>query len=152
MNAVLDAKFFCAALIAAVGCFVTLGETARAEETPSPVVAVVERVIVTGSAIPTAEEVGTNPVFSINRDLINKSGAGTTAEQLLQRLPVMNGATIPVQNNATGGAGPAGTAALALRGLDPRAPPVLVYSPPLAPVPGGAHSPDRFVVPTTLPI
>ena len=44
-----------------------------------------ERVIVTGSNIPTAEEVGPNPVFSISRDLINKSGTGTTAEQLLQR-------------------------------------------------------------------
>src|SRR5919202_3997000 len=47
----------------------------------------VERVIVTGSNIPTAEEVGPNPVFSLNRDLINKSGSGTTAEQLLQRQP-----------------------------------------------------------------
>src|SRR5436190_12558069 len=81
----------------------------------------VERVIVTGSLIPTAEEVGPNPIFALNRDLINKSGAGTTTEQLLQRQPVMNGATIPVQNNATSSGGPAGTAALALRGLDPGA-------------------------------
>ena len=80
-----------------------------------------ERVIVTGSLIPTAEEVGPNPVFAINRDLINKSGGGSTTEQLLQRQPVMNGATIPVQNNATSQGGPAGTAALALRGLDPGA-------------------------------
>ena len=74
----------------------------------------VERLIVTGSLIPTAEEVGANPVFSINRDLINKSGAGTTTEQLLQRQPVMNGANIPVNNNGTGQSGPSGTAALAL--------------------------------------
>src|ERR1700756_3148552 len=121
MNALLDAKFFCAALIVAVGCFVILAEPARAEETPSPGVAVVERVIVTGSAIPTAEEVGTNPVFSINRDLINKSGSGTTTEQLLQRQPVMNGSNIPVNHNGTGQSGPSGTAALALRGFDPGA-------------------------------
>ncbi|HYY13026.1 MAG TPA: hypothetical protein VE758_01185, partial [Chthoniobacterales bacterium] len=43
----------------------------------------VERVIVTGSNIPTAEEVGPNPVFSLNRDLINKTAQATTAEQLL---------------------------------------------------------------------
>src|SRR5881296_3949575 len=112
----------------------------------------VERVIVTGSAIPTAEEVGTNPVFSINRDLINKSGAGTTAEQLLQRLPVMNGATIPVQNNATSGAGPAGTAALALRGLDPGATLVLIDHRRVAPFPGSANSAYGFVDLTTIPI
>src|SRR6185369_7762314 len=33
-----------------------------------------ERVIVTGSNIPTAEEVGPNPVLSYNRDIIEKSG------------------------------------------------------------------------------
>src|SRR5262245_44561579 len=31
-----------------------------------------ERIIVTGSNIPTAQEVGPNPVLNINRDLINK--------------------------------------------------------------------------------
>src|SRR5262245_22556590 len=62
-------------------------------------VATTFEVIVTGSLIPTAEEVSPNPVFIINRDLINKSGAGTTTEQLLQRQPVMNGANIPVQNS-----------------------------------------------------
>src|SRR5438034_4090196 len=112
----------------------------------------VERVIGTGSMIPTAEEVGTNPVFSINRDLINKSGAGATTEQLLQRLPVMNGATIPVQNNATSGAGPAGTAALALRGLDPGATLVLIDHRRVAPFPGAANSAYGFVDLTTIPI
>ena len=112
----------------------------------------VERVVVTGSAIPTAEEVGTNPVFSMNRDLINKSGGGTTAEQLLQRLPVMNGATIPVQNNATGNGGPTGTAALALRGLDPGATLVLIDRRRVAPFPGSADSAYGFVDLTTIPI
>src|SRR5207247_7295764 len=36
---------------------------------PGGQAAEVERVIVTGSNIPTAEEVGANPVFSLNRDL-----------------------------------------------------------------------------------
>ncbi|HEY3603015.1 MAG TPA: hypothetical protein VGK72_13760, partial [Chthoniobacterales bacterium] len=35
-------------------------------------VAETERIIVTGSNIPTAQEVGPNPVLNINRDLINK--------------------------------------------------------------------------------
>src|SRR5437870_12442755 len=120
---------------------------------PSPASVVeVERVIVTGSLIPTAEEVGPNPVFSLNRDLINKSGAGTTTEQLLQRQPVMNGATIPVQNNATSGAGPAGTAALALRGLDPGATLVLIDHRRVAPFPGSANSAYGLVELTPIPI
>jgi len=45
-----------------------------------------ERVIVTGSNIPTAQEVGPNPVLNINRDLINKSGEQTVEELL--RLPM----------------------------------------------------------------
>src|SRR5262249_23939999 len=41
-----------------------------------------ERVIVTGSNITTAEEVGPNPVLSLNRDLIEKSGERQAAELL----------------------------------------------------------------------
>ena len=78
----------------------------------------VERIIVTGSNIPTAEEVGPNPVLSINRDLINKSGA-QTAEQLLKALPVANGGGVPVSNNATGFT--PGATAISLRGLGPEA-------------------------------
>ena len=36
----------------------------------------------TGSNIPTAEEVGPNPVLTLNRDLINKSGERQAAELL----------------------------------------------------------------------
>src|SRR5213594_2906167 len=135
--------FAAARLISAANAF--------GQEPAPPGVAEVERVIVTGSMIPTAEEVGSNPVFSLDRDLINKSAAGTT-EQLLQRLPVMNGATIPVQNNATSGAGPAGTAALALRGLDPGATLVLIDRRRVAPFPGSANSAYGFVDLTTIPI
>ncbi len=58
--------------------------TAPAQEiSPTPEAAAeTERIIVTGSNIPTAEEVGANPVEIINRDLINKSGERTT-EKLL---------------------------------------------------------------------
>src|ERR1700757_2213961 len=85
-----------------------------------------ERVIVTGSLIPTAEEVGPNPVFAINRDLINKSGQGTTVETLLKSQPVFGASSVPVQNNSTGQAGPVGTASISLRGFDPGASLVLI--------------------------
>src|SRR5438128_6153481 len=114
----LDKLGFLPVALAATAAFslVSTPNTSGQEQT-----AEVERVIVTGSLIPTAEEVGPNPVFSINRDLINKSGAGTTTEQLLQRQPVIGGSNIPVQNNRTSQSGPSGTAALSLRGLDPGA-------------------------------
>jgi hypothetical protein len=51
--------------------------------TPTPAAAEAERVIVTGSNIPTAEEVGPNPVLDYNRDYIEKSGGRTTEQFLL---------------------------------------------------------------------
>src|SRR5213078_690454 len=148
------------ALMASVGIPFILASNAFAQNPPPPPppgaapapAAEVERVIVTGSNIPTAEEVGPNPVFSLNRDLINKSGAGTTTEQLLQRLPVMNGSNIPVNNNGTSQSGPSGTAAIGLRGLDPGATLVLVDGRRVAPFPGSALSGYGFVDLTTIPI
>src|SRR5213596_2514188 len=150
------------ALVASVGFPFIVASNAFAQAAPPPPppgagaapapAAEVERVIVTGSLIPTAEEVGPNPVFSINRDLINKSGAGTTTEQLLQRQPVMNGSNVPVNNNGTGQSGPAGSAAIALRGLDPGATLVLIDGRRVAPFPGAANSGYGFVDLTTIPI
>jgi iron complex outermembrane recepter protein len=149
-------SFWCAGLgivgIALLLAAISFGqETGSTSQQADRGVATVVQVIVTGSLIPTAEEVGPNPVYSLNRDLINKSGAGTT-EQLLQRQPVMNGATIPVQNNATSQGGPAGTAALALRGLDPGATLVLINGRRVAPFPGSANSGYGYVDLTTIPI
>src|SRR5438552_16073561 len=102
------------ALVASVGYpFVAASNAFAADPPPAAAPAPsaeVERVIVTGSMIPTAEEVGPNPVFSVNRDLIDKSGAGTTTEQRVQRQAVMNGANIPVNNTGTRQAWPAGSA------------------------------------------
>jgi iron complex outermembrane recepter protein len=112
----------------------------------------VERVIVTGSNIPTAEEVGPNPVFNLNRDLINKSGQGTTTEQLLKTQPVMSASSVPVQNNGTGQAGPAGTASISLRGFDPGATLVLIDGRRVAPFPGSANSGFAFVDLTAIPV
>jgi iron complex outermembrane recepter protein len=148
------------ALVASAGLPFIVASNAFAQAAPPPPpgaaapapAAEVERVIVTGSLIPTAEEVGPNPVFSLNRDLINKSGSGTTTEQLLQRQPVMGGSNIPVQNNGTSQSGPSGTAALSLRGLDPGATLVLVDRRRVAPFPGSANSGYGFVDLTTIPI
>src|SRR5437870_11970915 len=91
------------ALVASVGFPFIVASNAFAQAAPPPPApaAEVERVIVTGSLIPTAEEAGLNPVFSINRDLINKSGAGTTTEQLLQRQPVIGGSNNPGYDKRT---------------------------------------------------
>jgi len=118
---------------------------------PAPA-AEVERVIVTGSNIPTAEEVGPNPVFNLNRDLINKSGQGTTTEQLLKIQPVMSASSVPVQNNGTSQAGPAGSASISLRGFDPGATLVLLDGRRVAPFPGSANSGFAFVDLTAIPV
>src|SRR5438045_2433481 len=68
---------------------------------PTTGTAEAERVIVTGSNIPTAEEVGPNPVLALNRDLIDKSGERQAAE-LLRDLPIANANGVPISNNATG--------------------------------------------------
>src|SRR4026209_228514 len=78
----------------------------------------IEEVIVTGSNIPTSEEVGPNPVLTLNRELIDRSGQGTTTEQFLRSQPVMNASGIPVSNNADASGGPRGTASVSLRGFD----------------------------------
>src|SRR6266481_2814610 len=87
---------------------------------PTPPAAEAQRVIVTGSNIPTAEEVGPNPVDIYNSENINKSGEFTT-EQFLQSLPIANANIIPVSNNENGSNTAVGAATIALRGFDARA-------------------------------
>src|SRR6184192_4619316 len=87
---------------------------------PAPPSTEVERVIVTGSNIPTAEEVGPNPVDTYNRENITKSGEFTT-EQFLQSLPIANANIIPISNNENGSNTAVGAATIALRGFDARA-------------------------------
>jgi hypothetical protein len=85
-----------------------------------------EPVIVTGSLIPTSEVVGPNPIDTLDRGLINKSGQGATTEQLLKTQPIASANSIPVQNNATSVGGPAGSSSVSLRGFDPGATLVLL--------------------------
>ena len=117
----------------------TRGQTANAAPSsaaaPAGAQAEAERVIVTGSNIPTAEEVGPNPVLNLNRDLINKSGERNT-EELLKNQPIANANSIPVQNNGTSQGGPSGTSSVSLRGFDVIATLVLIDGRRVAPFPG----------------
>jgi len=81
----------------------------------------VERVIVTGSNIPTAEEVGPNPVDTYRREDIQKLGV-RTATDLTQRIPAITGGGIN-ENIANGGDG---RTEINLRGLFPKETLVLV--------------------------
>jgi outer membrane receptor protein involved in Fe transport len=61
----------------------------------------VEEVIVTGSNIPTAEEVGPQPVYVLNRDLIFQLGV-RSATDLVLKLPTVSGISINEQVNSNG--------------------------------------------------
>src|SRR5438552_11301228 len=94
-------------LAAAVGLPALLAPNVFAQN-PSPlpsmpIEATTERVIVTGSNIPTAEEVGPNPVDTYRTEDLRKLGA-LTATNLVQRLPSITGAAIN-ENVSNGGDG-----------------------------------------------
>ena len=82
-----------------------------------------ERVIVTGSHIPTAEEVGPNPVDTYRPQDIEKLGA-RNATDLLMKLPQQMGSTI--NQNANGVASGDGSVIPKLRGLLPKETLVLI--------------------------
>jgi iron complex outermembrane recepter protein len=88
---------------------------------PAPGTAEVERVIVTGSNIPSAEEVGPNPVDTYRPADIEKLGLRNSTD-LLMNLPQQIGATVN-QNSASGGDG---AVIPSLRGLLPKETLVLI--------------------------
>jgi iron complex outermembrane recepter protein len=110
--------------------------------------ATAERVIVTGSNIPTAEEVGPNPVLTINRDLINKSGERNAAA-LIKSLPVANANGVPLSNNQTGFT--PGASSIALRGFTPEATLVLIDGRRIAPYPLGQGGTTSFIDLNSIP-
>jgi iron complex outermembrane receptor protein len=104
------------------------------DPSPSPAdstggIAEAERVIVTGSNIPTAEEVGPNPVDTYRTEDIQKLGV-RTATDLAQRIPAITGGAIN-ENIANGGDG---RTEINLRGLFPKETLVLVDGKRVAPV------------------
>ena len=115
-NAIKMLGFVRAAFVVAAGIPFLAAVSAFAQEpSTAPAAAEVERVIVIGSNIPTAEEVGANPVLNLNRDLINKSGERNT-EEILKALPAANSNSVPTANNGTSQGGPAGATSVSLRG------------------------------------
>src|SRR5437773_7083486 len=91
------------------GSFLLWASITFAQETsPTPKAAdrsgiTVEEVIVTGSNIPTSEEVGPNPVDTYRKDDITRLGV-RSATDLIQKLPAASGAAIN-ENNVNGGDG-----------------------------------------------
>jgi iron complex outermembrane receptor protein len=82
---------------------------------PAATEATTERVIVTGSNIPTAEEVGPNPVDTYRRDDITRLGVRTPTDLVL-RIPSSTGSNT-TESNTNGGDG---TTRISLRGIDPK--------------------------------
>src|SRR5256884_3629790 len=128
-NALKTFRFVRLALIASVGFPFILASNAFAQ-LPAPAVpappapggqAEVERVVVTGSNIPTAEETGPNPVDTYRPQDIEKLGI-RNATDLTTFIPQEAGGTVN-QNIGNGGDG---TIQLNLRGLLPKETLVLV--------------------------
>ena len=88
-----------------------------------PTEAEAERVIVTGSNIPTAEEAGPNPVDTYRPEDLEKLGA-RNATDLLIKLPQQMGSTINQYTNGVGGGD--GSVIPNLRGLLPKETLVLI--------------------------
>ena len=103
------------ALTAILGSFLVSVANAFAQETAAPGVAEVERVIVTGSNIPTAEETGPNPVDTYRPADLAKLGI-RNAQDLQTFLPQEAGGTV----NMNIGNGGDGTVQINLRGLLPK--------------------------------
>src|SRR5262245_46335663 len=110
-----------AGLFGLFGCSVSAQNPSPIPEIPTEAEA--ERVIVTGSNIPTAEEVGSNPVDTYRPQDIEKLGA-RNATDLLTKLPQEMGTTI--NQNANGATGGNGSVIPNLRGLLPKETLVLI--------------------------
>jgi len=113
----------------------TIAPAASPSLTAAPAEA--ERVIVTGSNIPTAAEVGPNPVDILNREQIDKAGERTTAE-LVRNLTVAGPNGVPSSNNGAGAT--PGASSIALRGFDASSTLVLIDGHRVAPYPVGTDN------------
>src|SRR5207237_3443957 len=109
MNVLLEAKCCRVAVLSAAALFLIFTADALAQERTAPAVTEVERVIVTGSNIPTAQEVGPNPVDTYRPSDIEKLGI-RNATDLTTFLPQQSGATANLnQSNSGTGSGADGT-------------------------------------------
>ena len=108
------------ALLFAPAVFAQYRAEEAAPSAPTPPVAAdataeAGRVIVTGSNIPTAEEVGPNPVDTFRQEDIIKLGVRTPTD-LVQRMPAVFGAGENENQSSTAN----GTTNVSLRGFDPK--------------------------------
>ncbi|MDB6094379.1 MAG: tonB-dependent Receptor Plug domain protein, partial [Verrucomicrobia bacterium] len=111
-----------------------------------------EKYVVTGSYIPqgeTAFTAGVSPVVRIDRKAIDESGLTSTSD-LLQKLSISNGGSVPVSNNATGFT-PAATS-ISLRGLGAEATLVLINGRRVANYPVGNGGTTAFVDLNSIPL
>lgn len=143
-----------AAIAAAFSVFALQGAFGQATPpaSESGEVVVLENYTVTGSYIPSGE-IGINasvsPLTFLDRKVIEESGLATTSE-LLQKITVSNGGSVPISNNATGFT-PAGTS-ISLRGLGPEATLVLINGRRVAVYPIGTGGTTAFVDLNSIPL
>jgi iron complex outermembrane receptor protein len=95
--------------------FASSAPQAWGQEPPPPATAEVERVVVTGSNIPTAQEQASIPVTTYTAQFLQKAGANTPVEGLRQ-LPTFVGNSM-TENDSNAGTG---AASVNLRGLGPQ--------------------------------
>jgi iron complex outermembrane recepter protein len=105
----------------------------------------IEEVIVTGSNIPTSEEVGPNPVDTYRTEDIRRLGARTMTD-FVQKLPAVSGASIN-ENTTNGGDG---RAEINLRGILAKETLVLQDGRRLAPVGFAGNTVDLNTIPLRL--
>src|SRR5256714_5674051 len=118
--------------------------TPTPQTTGQPVVTAVE-VIVTGSNIPTSEEVGPNPVDTYRKEDITRLGV-RSATDLIQKLPAATGAAINENNVGSGD----GRVEINLRGILAKETLVLQDGRRLAPVGFAGDTVDLNTIPLGL--
>jgi len=158
-NALKTFRFVRLALMASVGFPLILASNAFAQlpapavpaepGAPPPSSAEVERVVVTGSNIPTAEETGPNPVDTYRPQDIEKLGI-RSATDLQEFIPQQAGGTVNVNMGNAGD----GTVQFNLRGILPKETLILIDGKRVAfgslGVAGGSAGPDINLIPFSM--
>ncbi len=130
----------------------SIAQTAPATTVSDKEIQKLETFVVTGSYIPTTETAftaGPSPVVRIDRKVIDESGLTTTAD-LLQKITVSNGGSVPISNNATGFT--PGATGVSLHGLGPEATLVLINGRRVANYPIGQGGTTAFVDLNSIPL
>ena len=137
----------CFVFVAVYFCPVHMTFAQEVAPTPTPDRSgvTIEEVVVTGSNIPTSEEVGPNPVDTYRREDITRLGV-RSATDLIQKLPAATGAAIN-ENKTNGGDG---RVEINLRGILAKETLVLQDGRRLAPVGFAGDTVDLNTIPLGL--